>query len=162
MIIDENNFLNIPFNTNAQTPCSPIPPGPTWRGILIQAPQRVKFRRGNTVGEHGAFAGIPICGYLLLDVPPIPTSESMRLIAVDSRTGHVYSGDIVELDESPEVPPPGHPSSPEERRGLAVGGFFNPNLADYVALPMTSAVYHVHLEYREYRSNQVSIELVEI
>jgi len=161
MSVDETQFLHVPLNINIQTACSPKPPGPHWRGILIQAPRLVRFRRGTTVGNHGAFAAIPVCGYYLLDVPPRPTTKCMRLVAVDNRTCVFYSGEIVELDDNPDDPLPGEPSPPEKRQGLAAGGFFNPNLADFVGLPVASAIYDVHVEFRGYRSNEVTIELVE-
>jgi hypothetical protein len=114
------------------------------------------------VGEYGAFAAIPICGYYLLNVPAEPSDKPMRLVAVDRRTGTVYSGDIVELNPSPaSPPPPSEPLTAEELEGLAAGGYFNPNLADYVRLPEKPAVYNVHVELREFRSNPVIIEIVE-
>jgi len=163
MAIDQKLFLNVPLNSNEKNPCSPPEPGPTWRGILIQMPIQVKFKRGVRIGTQGAFAAIPICGYYLLDVPASPVKEPMRLFAVDKRTGKVYSGDVKELDPSPEAPPPeSEPLSPEELKGLASGGYFNPNLADFVRLPEISAVYDVHVEFRKFPSNVATVEMVEV
>jgi hypothetical protein len=162
MEIDQKLFLKVPLNSNEPNPCSPQQPDPTWRGILIQAPKQVAFKRGEKVGKYDAFAAIPICGYYLLDVPAEPSDEPMRLVAVDRRTGTVYSGDIVRLSRSPvKPPPPSEPLTAEELEGLAAGGYFNPNLANYVHLPEEPSVYNVHVELREFRSNPVIIEIVE-
>lgn len=163
MEIDQKLFLKVPLNSNEPNPCSPQQPDPNWRGILIQAPKQVTFKGSEKVGEYGAFAAIPICGYYFLNVPTEPTDESMRLVAVDRRTGTAYSGDIIELNPSPEEPPPEdeEPLSTEEVKGLASGGYFNPNLADFVRLPEEPAVYNVLVEYRGFKSNVVTIALVE-
>ncbi len=163
MKIDQKLFLNVPLNSNDPNPCSPPDPGPDWRGIKIQAPEQVLFKRGERVGEYGAFAAITICGYYLMDVPTVPWTQPMRLFAVDTTTGTGYSGDVIELDPSPEEPPPEdeEPLSPEEVKGLASGGYFNPNLADFVRLPEEPAVYNVHVEYRGFKSNVVTVALVE-
>ena len=163
MKIDQKLFLEVPLNSNDRNPCSPPAPAPDWRGIVIQAPEKVTFKRDQTVDEYGAFAAIPVCGYCQLDVLTEPWPEPMRLFAVDRATGTVYSGDVVELDPSPEKPPPEdeEPLTPEEVEGLATGTYFNPNLADFVQLPQKPAIYNIYVEFREVRSNMVAVEIVE-
>lgn len=164
MEINQQLFLNVPLNTNEPTPCSPSEPDINWRGIVINAPKQVTFKHGKKVGEYGAFAAIPICGYYLLNVPLVPWTKPKRLFAVDKDTGVIYSGDVVELDPSPQIPPPPEdeePLTPEEVEGLATGGYFNPNLADFVRLSEKPAIYDVYVEFREFRSNVVTIEIIE-
>lgn len=162
MVIDQKMFLKVPLNSNDKNPCSPLSPGPKWRGIMIQAPRQVEFKRGVKVGEYDVFALIPICGFSQLDVPLRPVQELMQLVAADKKTGDVYRADIVELDPSPIVPPPaGPPPAPADLKGVAVGSYFNPNLADYVSLPEKPGIYEVYVVFRKVKSNVVTIEIVE-
>ncbi|UCE58246.1 MAG: hypothetical protein JSU63_12475 [Phycisphaerales bacterium] len=162
MAIDQKLFLDVPLNTDEPNPCSPPEPDPDWLGMVIQAPQQVTFKRGVTVGDNEAFAAIPICGYMLLEVLSVPEDAEMLLVAVDRRSGKIYRGEVVELDPSPVIPPPPSPPlSDEELEGLASGGYFNPNLADFVPLPQEPGEYHVHVEFGKAKSNEVTIKVVE-
>lgn len=160
MDMDPKEFLDVPLNVNQQHRCSPTHSDPRWRGVLIRAPSVVRFKEGETVGDYDAFAAIPICGYFHMDIQLGTPPEPMKLIAVDKRTKQVFSGPIIERDSSPDLPPPGElPVTPRQVQGLSGGGYFNPNLADFVELPRASATYDVHVEYRGFRSNVVTIEL---
>ncbi|HEY6642889.1 hypothetical protein [Povalibacter sp.] len=164
MQIEPAVFADVPLNANERIACSPPEPAaPDWRGIVIRAPNRVYFKAGETVGDHGAFAAVPICGFFMAQASVQGVSEPMKLVAVDRSSGKSYSGPIVELDSSPDEPPPveDEPYEPQSLQGLASGGYFNPNLIDFVALPARSAMYTVHVELRDYRSNPVDIELIE-
>jgi len=163
MKIDQKLFLDVELNSKGPNPCSPEKPGAGWRGIIINAPEQVKFKRGEKVGEYGAFAAIPICGYYCVNVPSVPDEKPMRLIATNTKDGKTYTGQVTELDTSPDEPSPreGISVSPEDVKGLAIGKYFNPNLADFVKLPEESAAYKVWVEFREQRSNVVTIEIVE-
>jgi hypothetical protein len=83
-------------------------------------------------------------------------------MAKDKNTGQVFSGPVVKLNPSPRVPPPiqAPPLNSRQLEGLASGGYFNHSLADYVELPQESAIYDVHVEFRGFESNIVTIELV--
>lgn len=160
MAVDEKQFYQVPLNTRESNPCSPKDPGPKWRGILIQAPKRVVFKRGQEAGE--AFAVIPICGFYTLDLVSLMNGAPMTLIATDKSTQRVYSGAVVEADPSPNDPPPDdEPVDPTALKGLATSSYFNPNLASYVGLPARPAVYEVIVEYGGMQSNKVTIEMVE-
>jgi hypothetical protein len=161
--MNDDVFKNAPLNSNEKAPCSPPEPEPTWRGIVIRAPQEVTFKTGDRVDEYGAFAVIPICGFHLMDVPAEPVEEPMVVVAVEKETGAKLIGPIVELDISPEIPPKidDEPPSPEALEGVASGGYFNRNLANFVDLPQIPATYDVHIEWRGFKSNVVTIKLVE-
>lgn len=159
MAIDERLFNNVPLNTREPNPCSPQDPGPKWRGILIQAPKRVVFGRGQQAGE--AFAAVPICGLYTLNLLNLTDGAPMRLIAVDRNTQKAYGGAVVDADPSPEEPPPDEePLDPATLKGLATSSYFNLNLVSYVGLPARSAVYDVMVEYGGLQSNKVVIEIV--
>ncbi len=161
--MDQEVFLNAPLNSYERNACSPKKPDdPAWRGILIQAPERVVFKPGVKVGEHGAFAAIPVCGVYMADVPFPIVEDVLKLVATDKRTGKTYSGPIIELDTSPQVPPPAAPPlTKKDVEGMASGKYFNPNLADYVRLPASPAIYDVYVELRGIRSNTVTIEVTD-
>jgi hypothetical protein len=60
------------------------------------------------------------------------------------------------------VPPPeGPPLRKEDVKGLASGGYFNPNLADFAGLPEEPGTYDVYAQVRDQRSNVVMIEILE-
>lgn len=159
--MDDKLFLNVPLNRYEKNACSPAKPdNPGWRGIIIQAPAKVAFKRGIKVGN--AFAAIPICGIYQADVPFPLEPDVLRIIVTDKRNGKVYSGPIVELDPSPSLPDPDPVQLTKEQvAGLASGRYFNPNVADFVDLPIEPNVYEVMIELRGLHSNIVVIELVE-
>lgn len=162
MQIEPTLFADVVLNTNERYACSPAEPPPQWRGVVINAPSRVSFKAGETAGQYGAFAAIPICGFFFVDANFAGADQPMKLVAVDRQSGRSYSGAIVELDPSPEEPPPEDDGfTPQELAGVASGGYFNPNLADFVALPAKAAVYAVHVELRDYKSNVVVVEIAE-
>jgi len=160
MEIDEKLFLDVQVNTDDVNPCSPPMPNDfEWRGVIIRAPKRVVFKKGKR-SRDGAFAVIPICGYCVVNITP--STSPIILFAIDKMNNKKYSGELIDLDSSHrEQPPRQKPISPDEIEGLAVGSYFNPNLADFVKIPEKPAVYDVYVEYRGYRSNTVTIELVE-
>lgn len=161
MEIEPRNFENIPLNSYEPSECSPESPGPSWRGMVIRAPERVTFEKGRESSIDGAFAAIPICGYYLIEYSQMPEAQAMRFVATDIGTGIRYFGDLLEQDESPEEPEPDdEPADPEELEGMASGGYFNSNLAHYVELPEASGLYDVYVEWGETRSNVVRIEVV--
>ena len=159
--MDQKIFKNVTLNTFQPTTCSPPQPDPSWRGVVIQAPAKVGFKRGKPFAE-GAFARIPVCGVYRLNVPFPIVEDVIEIVAKDKKTGKVYSGIVSEVDDSPEeLPPPAPPLTKEQVAGLASGRYFNPNLANFVELPHEPAVYEVHVKVRDARSNTVTIELVE-
>jgi hypothetical protein len=171
MTVTDEMFRDVETGVLGPTPCSPKKPAdPSFRGILINAPKRVSFKKGFPGEGLGTFTTIPICGYYILDVPYPPKHESMlgalRLVAVNKDTGKKYTGPVI--DRSDGVPPPKTPPFTEEQlRGVYVGGYFNPNLVEPVRLPEAPAVYDVHVELGNrgeggfVESNTVTIEIHE-
>jgi len=167
MATDDSAFAEVKLNSLEPNACSPEPPDAAFRGILIRAPKRVTFDPDERVGDRDAFAAIPICGIYILDVGSMPphdnTIEAMELVAVNDETEAEYTGRM--MDPDPQVPPPADglpPPDKAENVGVSVSGYFNPNLADYVALPEEPATYTVYVRLGEkITSNEVKIELVE-
>jgi hypothetical protein len=155
-------FSEIPLNTFVRTKCSPPKPEEAWQGVVIRAPQKVAFKRGVRVGETGAFAAIPICGFSLLMVQFPLVEDVIQLVAMNKKTGKVYMGQVIDLDPSPLLPLPELPPvRKEDVERMASGGYFNPNLADFVDIPEAAGVYEVFVEIRGNRSNVVTIEIIE-
>lgn len=164
MPVEDKMFDDVPLGSNEPTPCSPEPPDPSFEGILINAPSRVSFEEGETVGRREAFARIPICGFYRLSPPSPPKyptiQEGMVLVAVNTETGERYSGTLADPD--PVAPPPDtEPPPADVLADIVVSGYFNPNLADYVPLPAEEAIYDVHVELDEMKSNVVRITVEE-
>ncbi len=63
MVASEEIFDEVELGSLTRNPCSPKEPDHTFRGILINAPSKVTFKRGDKIGPKGVFAAIPICGY---------------------------------------------------------------------------------------------------
>ncbi|CAM2011235.1 hypothetical protein [Acanthopleuribacter pedis] len=157
-------WLNVPLNEGGPNPMSPPDPGPTFRGIVITAPERVVFRAGEVVDDTGAFAAIPVCAYHCFDVPAVPIDDHFKMHAVEVKSGKSYEGFIVALDPGIMVPCPfedAEPLKPEDVEGLASGGWINPNLANFVPIPREPATYEVFMSLRGFQSNRVRIELIQ-
>jgi hypothetical protein len=158
---DDSIFAQVQLNVNDRNPCSPAKPAAAWHGVLINAPRQVQSQPGKTA--DGTLATIPICGTYSLDLGRDTTEEPLTLYAVDKESGHVYSGEVIEVDRSPEAPLPpdlAAASVPRKVPGQFMGGYFKPNLAEYVRLPRRAAVYDVHVQMSGMKSNTVSIQLV--
>ncbi len=156
MSMDPAVFEQVPVGTHARAAASPTPPpDPRWRGILLAAPRVVRPRAG-------AAPVVPLCLYAMLDVPSPPLAEGMRVVVTGATLAQPVSGPVVDVDESPEVPPPDEaPHDPATLRGVAVGGYQNHDLLALVRLPRGAAVYTVHIELGSARSNEVTVEIAE-
>lgn len=156
-------WKNVPINENRPCACSPAAPGVHWRGMVVNAPKQVKFKATDVIDEYGAFAAVPLCVYYMFDVPAVPVHENYKITAVNTKSGQRYEGEIIDLDPGTDLPPPAElapPTPPPDVTGLASGGYMNPNIINYVALPRESATYEVTLSFRGFKSNSVTIQLI--
>lgn len=152
-------FFQVDLESSSESPCSPRPPGPSWRGVLIRAPSRAPFGKGVPPGGHGAFATIPICGYTLVEAGGEP-GQGIVLTAVNRATGKRYSAPLVTPEEGTVAPEPIRaPVHPSRLQGLASGGHFNTNLLWTLDLPRAPAVYEIQAQLKGYTSNMVTVEL---
>lgn len=161
MTVDDKLFKDVPLNTRERSRCSPRDPGPNWRGILLNAPKQVSFRRGQS-GDGGSFLSVPVCGLYTLALADLINGAPMKIHATDTKTRQIYTGTVVDNDPSPEEPPP-FPTTidPATLTQLATSSYFNVNVTSYVALPAGSAVYDIVIEYGGRRSDKVTIAVVE-
>jgi len=173
MTLNDNTVFNeIETGILGPTPCSPQPPDPSFRGILINAPRVVTFKKGHVVPETRTFAKIPICGYYHINAiyppPKYPSIlEGMRMTAVNKDSQEMFTGPVIDCTDR-ELPPETTPFTKEELEGISVSAYFTPNLLEFVLLPEAPGVYEVYVELGEkgedpyFRSNTVDIELMEI
>jgi hypothetical protein len=160
MMIDDSLFQHVPLDTREPTACSPADPGTDWRGVMLRAPSQVMLPDQRT--QHSALI-VPLCGLYFVDAGSVlgrPTPK--MLVVTDEKSGQVYRGEIIKRDPNPQIPPPPSPPlDPALFANLAFQGYFNVNVASYVALPLRPARYRVKIEYSGHQSNEVSIAVVQ-
>ena len=134
-------------------------------GIRINAPKEVYYNPGERNRFTGAFCKVIICGVYSFDASFInqlnnSIEESITLVAIDTKSHEPYVSGIV--NDNPKIPDPSlNDYSPEELEDLYYTGFFNINILDYLGLPEKPATYNVFVTLKEYKSNVVTIKLVE-
>lgn len=167
IMMDPKDFLEISLNNKIPNKCSPLRvPDLYWRGIVIRAPRKVSFNKSSRIMPLKTFVVIPICGWCRINISASPEPFMEQLIAKNIKTGEIYSGQILNLDQdpSPIVPPPDDNDTPlteDSVKGVGVEEYFNYNLADFVKLPEEAGIYEVYDEIDGVRSNTVTIEIVE-
>ncbi len=154
--VPDEVFQKVVLNSEAKYECSPAPPEDIeWRGILINAPKAVECSL-----ENGRVkAKIPICAFYTLEMDREFSTHPFFLVASDIDSGKTYKGSVLEADDGHDIP------NPEDRGELndeelsgAIGGYANPNLTHYVALP-APGTYKVTLERGQRKSNIVEIRI---
>lgn len=157
----ENPWSAVPINRFCSCAMSPPRPGPWWRGIMVRAPEEIFFTPGKPATPYGEFAIVPLCGYHLVEVNRKMIGEPMRIVAKNLETDQVYEGPIRPISSGSIVPPP--PDSPDLASrllpGQAFGGFFNPNLVNFVPIPPEAASYEVFVRLGDAYSNRVIIHI---
>jgi hypothetical protein len=147
---EDKVFFEVELNGTEPTACSPADPGPAWRGIVIRAPKQIPVDS----------AKFPLCGFYNVDMASLEDGRPLTVRAVDTASGKMYGGFIQDSDESPEDPPPARPPrDPSLLEGMAVGGYFNPNLYDYFEMPRIAATYEVQVQFGGLLSNAVIVQV---
>ena len=154
MKFNPQKFNNISINTYEQSQCSPAEPGPEWKGIIINAPEEMTFT------ERQESILLPICGYYRLDMKSLSKSEGLKLNIFKKGSDKMVSGFILEKDPNPQAPEPFSTEvAEEETKDLALGGYFNSNLLDYVDIELETGEYEVYVEDGGMKSNTVIIKV---
>ena len=155
---DDSLFQQVPLDTSEQTLCSPEDPGLYWRGVVIRSPSRVVLPEETS--QYSSLI-IPICGLYLVDVANAIEYPGPKILVIsDEISGKIYKGELVKRIPEPTIPPPSSPRI-KSYKNTAFGSYFNVNAAAYVTIPMQAARYRMKIEYAGYRSNEVTIEIVE-
>jgi hypothetical protein len=160
MVTDDELFMNVPFDTDKQTACSPEDQGVDWFGVKVRAPSQVVLPAKDAA--HSALV-IPLCGIYMINLAKAIRHPGRQvLIVTDDFSGQTYRGEIVDRDSNLLIPPPkSRRLRAEDYEHQAFGGYLNINVASYVALPLQPARYRVKVEWSGYESNEVSVAVVQ-
>jgi len=144
--------------------CSPEIDDPDFRGILLNAPTIVTFSPGKSNPINGAFAPVIVCGAFVFDYSTLDLdgnfADSIVMVAVDEKSRNSFRGTMTGV-ENP-VPMPEKLDDEENGSDFAediIGGYFNPNLAVIMGLPIREADYVVYALLGPYESNRVRISV---
>jgi len=134
-------------------------------GIRINAPDVVYYAPGEKDPNTGHFAKIMICGIrrfrgdFLSELRP-DVEKKVALVAIDTQLHNVHTSLLI--DDDPDEPDPSPPQFPKETlEKVYITAWFNINILDYLDLPERPATYNVFVTLKEYKSNVVTIKLVE-
>ena len=158
------DFVNVPFKTGEQNPCSPDKPHDfSWRGIVIRAKKQIFYKKedGGPPSKY-LTAIMPVCGFLSVELAAVSHNDALALVAVNQETGAIFRGNVGEDDPGMMAEDPhDDPFDPGLLEGQSSEEFFNENLTDYLKLPLSPATYQVYGELGPYRSNTVTISVDE-
>jgi len=146
--------------------CSPQIDDPEFRGIVINAPKKVKYTPGQADPIHGGFARIIVCatyefGYRKFDFKG-DIEDRIVFVAVDETTQESYSGTMPGIDNEVsefESEDDMFDSDEEEQVLDQIAGYINPNLAVILDLPEKEADYVVYAILEDFESNRVRISV---
>lgn len=161
--ISSEVFAEIEPGDSTENKCTPKV-GEDFIGFRINAPTLVSYNPGEEDPFTGAFAKVMICGVYRFDAALAfevgGIEKSLTLVAIDTESHTPYSGQMVSGHlEIPESPPRQYP--PEVLENLYYKRFLNINILDYLGLPEKPATYNVFVTLKEYKSNVVTIKLIE-
>lgn len=147
-------FSKVPVNTELENLCSPEEPEADWCGILINGPQKIIL---NHIDEE---IFIPICGFYQIETANLLDSKPITLNVMLEGRDEIYSGFSIESSQDLEIPKPQISKlKPEDVKDELSLGYFNPDLLEYVDMPITNGVYKVFVEYGNRKSNIITISL---
>lgn len=150
---DATNLFASPFFSAQETPESPKPPQPQWRGVMIAAPTEAKLSLKQPM--------IIVRGTYRISGANYPANDRIKLVAINIATKREFSGYAGQRDASPDVPPPdSEKADPAVLKRMVFSGFFNADLVATVKLPWTSASYRVRAEFGTIPSNEVTIQVL--
>lgn len=147
--------------------CSPEIDDDEFRGIVLAAPQTVRFTAGEFDPITGAFAPVIVCGTYVFGFTEMGLDgdfvESIVLVAVDEERRETFSGTMSAVENELVEPSVFDTTDlePEDFAGDVITGYFNPNLATVLGLPERAADYVVYALLGPYESNRVRIAVRE-
>ena len=147
--------------------CSPEVEDPEFRGLVLAAPESVRYTPGRSNPLTGAFAPVIVCGTYVLAYGALGLDgdfvDAMVFVAVDDDRRETFSGRITGVEN--EIPAPSvfdtSDLTPADFAADVVTGYFNPNLATILSLPERPADYVVYAVLGPYESNRVTISVRE-
>lgn len=160
-------FENVVEGSYMDYDCSPDMDDPDFRGILLNAPEVVRFSPGETNPISGAFAPVVVCGAFTFAYTTMGLdgdfADSIVIVAVDEKSRVSFRGTMQGVEnEEPEPEGIYGELAPEDLADDVIGGYFNPNLAVILGLPETEADYVVYALLGPFESNRVRISIREL
>ncbi|MBU3004972.1 hypothetical protein [Paraglaciecola arctica] len=155
------DFKSIELNSDSKNLCSPdISTQSDFIGVAINVPTEVEFEAAKPA-EDGSFTVIPICGFYQLDLAELSKDSVIQLFAMNVETQQVYRGNLIEEDAGTEEPMPfDEPElQPQDLEGQLLSAYFNPNLVQYVDLPIAEATYKILVQIGQVKSNVVEVKI---
>jgi hypothetical protein len=147
------NVFTSPFFSAQETPESPKPPQPQWRGVMIAGPAQAKISLKEPM--------IIVRGTYRISGANYPANDRIKLVAINIATRHEYTGYAGQRDASPDVPPPeSEKPDPQVLKRMVFSGFFNADLVATVKLPWNSASYRVRAEFGTIPSNEITVQVL--
>ena len=134
-----------------------------FRGLRLAAPAKVELVPGARDPLFGAFARLMACGCYCFDSNYLGLREQFLehivLVAVDLRQHRAYAGRMQAVPNAIPMPSPFDAElySDADWAGRSVTGYFNPNLAELMALPAEETDWVVYAALGSHLSNAVRI-----
>ncbi len=104
---------------------------------------------------------VPVCGVYQAEMLSLIDTKPIRVVVKNLQSGHVESGYLVDMDESPSAPLPfpEDPLGPSSLADMIIASYFNPDIFNVVRFAVMSTVYEVYVEYAGMKSNTLRIEV---
>jgi hypothetical protein len=153
-LMDTNNqsFFDISLNSEERTPCSPAEKPSDWLGVVINAPLSIDKTKSI----------FPVCGFYRLSLFNMPDSEPLKIWVRHVESGIEYTGFMIDIDDNLEAPMPfieAPDKDASEYESMILAAYFNPNILDYVEMPLIAGSYQVVIEYGHEKSNMVRVSI---
>jgi DNA-binding Lrp family transcriptional regulator len=173
----EFHDVKLGYSQGSSNLCSPkFPSGTPINSITINTPSKIIY---NTENRDFIFV-IPVCAaYQITDRRGYKYSALSRRVLHIKKVGEetIYSGEIVDKDESLIILPPNydlmvkrHKERVEEAQNytdeelnesqFSSGGYLNINLMEYVDIPLQTGKYEIYLSFCGLESNHTIVEIV--
>jgi hypothetical protein len=147
----------------------------TINSITINIPQKIIYK----IDSENNVPIIPVCAAYMISL-----RRGYKYSGISAKTLYikkigekpVYSGEIVDKDESLVMLPPNYNlmvkphrekveeaqrySDDELNEGQASGGYLNINLMEYVEMPFDPGVYEIYLSFSGLESNRMIVEII--
>jgi hypothetical protein len=148
----DKSFFEVLLTSEERTLCSPDEMPSNWIGIVINAPLNI---------DNNQFV-FPICGFYRLSLASINDSDPLKILVRHIETDMQYTGFLIDIDDNPEEPFPlseGLEGDVGNYENMTLASYFNPNILDYVDMPLIVGRYQVVIEYGNEKSNQVLVSI---
>lgn len=163
IIVMSDPFCRIDPGDDTPNACTPEL-GLDFVGIKINGPKEIAIPANAMNSTKRLQLIIPLCGAYRFSfaytVKLSSPEQHMSIIVVNNKIHQSYAGRM--LDPNPILKDPNPVQlNMEDAENRFVGGFFNVNILEYVSFPLMAAEYDIYILLEEYKSNVVTIRLID-